>query len=157
MPQLPSLIRLVNIAALATAIFICAGCGGKAFSTPPVVLNVSLSNTTIDLQQGSSVSVPVIIVAPTETVTFNITGLPPGVIQSYKESESNPSGLLTLTANASAPVGTYMPTIAVGSSGQTATLVFTLVVTAQSKTGISIKNLNRDSMKPEVQSTSSAM
>jgi hypothetical protein len=147
----------------AGSILMIAGCGGKAFSTPPVVLTVSLSNTTIDLQQGSTVSVPVVIVAPTETATFNITGLPPGVSQSYKESESNPSGLLTLTANASASLGTYMPTITVGSSGQTATQVFTLVVGAQSKTGVSGKEVlrletpDRASWRLAIQLTSSAM
>jgi len=86
------------------------------------------------------VYVPVIIVAPTETVTFAISGLPPGVSESYRESESNPSGQLTLTANASAPVGTYKPTITVGTSGQTASLVFTLVVAAPARTAGSIDN-----------------
>jgi hypothetical protein len=120
-------------ATLAVSMVGLAGCGGSAYMAPPVVLSVSLSNTTIDLQQGGTVYVPVTIVAPTETATFTMIGLPAGVVQSYKESESNPSGLLTLTANDSAQIGTFMPTITVGSSGQTASLVFTLVVTAQTK------------------------
>jgi hypothetical protein len=110
------------------------GCGGSAHMAPPVVVSVSLSDTTIEVQQGTMVHVPVMIVAPTETATFGISGLPAGVVQSYKESESNPSGLLTLTANASAQTGTFMPTITVGSSGQTASLVFKLVVAAPAKT-----------------------
>jgi len=116
----------------ASVILACslAGCGGSSATIPPVVLKVSLSNATIVLPQGGTVLAPVIVDAPTETVTFNITGLPAGVSQSYKESESNPSGLLTLTANAAAPIGSYKPTITVGSSGQTASFVFTLVVTA---------------------------
>ncbi|HYK37724.1 hypothetical protein [Alloacidobacterium sp.] len=81
------------------------------------------------LSPGSSISVPVVVVAPTETVTFAISGLPAGVAESYKESESNPSGLLTLTAGAATKSGTYQPTIIVGSSGQTASFVFTLVIT----------------------------
>jgi hypothetical protein len=63
-------------------------------------------------------------------VMFTINDLPAGVTGSYKESESNPSGLLTLTANASTKPGTYKPIIMVGTSGQTASLIFTLVVTA---------------------------
>lgn len=111
-----------------------AGCGGNSGDKiPPIILSVSLSNTTVDVPQGGSVYVPVTIDAPTETATFSMAGLPPGVGQSYKESESNPSGLLTLTASTSSPLGTYMPTITVGSSGQTASLVFTLVVTAPAK------------------------
>jgi hypothetical protein len=111
-----------------------AGCGGSgSYTPPPIVLSVSLSNATIDLQQGGTTYAPVTIDAPTETASFSILGLPPGVSQSYKESESNPSGLLTLTANASAPIGTYMPKITVGSSGQTASTIFTLVITAPTK------------------------
>jgi hypothetical protein len=72
----------------------------------------------------------VIIVAPTETATFTIAGLPAGVSYSYEESESNPSGLLTLIANSTTVPGTYMPKVTVGSSGQTASVVFTLLITA---------------------------
>ena len=91
---------------------------------------MSLSNPVITLSPGASVSVPVTIVAPTETVSFAINDLPFGVSESYKESESNPSGLLTLTANASAAPGTYKPTIIIGSSGRTASLTFALQVVA---------------------------
>ena len=95
------------------------------------MLSVSLSNKVINLQaNGMPLNIPVTIVAPTETATFSIQGLPGGVSESYKESESNPSGLLTLTANSSTKPGTYTPTITVGSSGQTASLSFTLVVMA---------------------------
>lgn len=105
------------------------GCGAKSSNEPPpVVLSVSLANPTVQISQGKTVLVPVVIVAPTETATFAIAGLPAGVTESYKESESNPSGQLTLVASAVAPVGTYTPKITVGSSGQTASLVFTLVV-----------------------------
>jgi hypothetical protein len=38
-------------------------------------------------------------------------------------------------ANSEAPLGTYKPTITVGSSGQTASLVFTLVITAEPGSG----------------------
>jgi hypothetical protein len=82
------------------------------------------------------VNVPVTIVAPTETATFTISGLPAGVSESYKESESNPSGLLTLVANSSTKPGTYMPVITVGSSGQTASVAFTLVISAPGHTSV---------------------
>src|SRR3984885_7084 len=112
------------------------GCGGgmAAFSPPPINLSVSVNNTTIVVPpNGMPVNVPVTIVAPTETATFTITGLPAGVTESYKESESNPSGLLTLVANATTVPGTYMPTITVGTLGQTASVVFTLVISAPTK------------------------
>ena len=104
---------------------------------PPVNLSVSLSNTTIKLGVGLSVSVPVVVMAPTETVTFTINGLPAGVTQSYKQSESNPSGQLTLMASPVAKPGTYQPTIVVGSSSQTASTMFTLVITSMSA-GVSL-------------------
>ena len=110
-------------------------CGSKAaFSPPPINLSVSVNNTTIVVSpNGMPVNVPVTIVAPTETATFTISGLPAGVTESYKESESNPSGLLTLVANATTVPGTYMPTITVGTLGQTASVVFTLVISAPAK------------------------
>lgn len=101
---------------------------------PPITLTVSLSNPTVTLPAGSSVNVPVVVIAPTETVTFAISDLPAGVVGTYKESESNPSGLLTLKANASTKPGSYKPIITVGTSGQTASLIFTLVVTAAPST-----------------------
>jgi hypothetical protein len=123
------------LAGSAGLVLVLTGCGGGAtFSPPPINLSVSLSNTTIVVPpNGMPVNVPVIIVAPTETASFNIIGLPAGVVENYKESESNPSGLLTLVANASTMPGTYMPTITVGSSGQTASLVFTLVISTPAK------------------------
>ena len=114
------------------------GCGGSSSTPAPVVLSVSLGNPTITVSQGGTILVPVTIVAPTETATFTISGLPAAVTENYKESESNPSGQLTITAGVSAPVGTTMPKITVGSSGQTASLVFTLVVTTPAKEGSSI-------------------
>jgi len=131
--------RPLKVALQATwiaALCLLPGCGGSASKPPPVVLTVSLGNTTIDLPQGGTASVPVVIVAPTETATFTITGLPAGVTQTYKESESNPSGLLTFTASPTAAIGTAVPTILVGSSGQTASLTFKLVVTAPAMAGI---------------------
>jgi hypothetical protein len=120
--------------ALAIVLLAVSGCGGsRNYTPPPIILTVSLGNPTITVPQGGTVYAPVMINAPTETASFSITGLPAGVAGSYKESESNPSGLLMITANAQAMIGSYKPTIIVGSSGQTTSLVFTLVVTAPSK------------------------
>ena len=112
-----------------------AGCGSRAsFAPPPINLSVSVNNATVTVPpNGAAVNIPVTIVAPTETATFTIAGLPAGVSYNYKESESNPSGLLTLIANATTAPGTYMPVITVGSSGQTASVTFTLVISAPPK------------------------
>ena len=132
----PRLFGLALLASLAAILSSACGCGRSSNVIPPIVLSVSLSNPTITVEAGGApVYVPVIIDAPTETATFAITGLPGGVTESYKESESNPSGQLTIMANAEAPLGTYKPTITVGSSGQTASLVFTLVITAEPGSG----------------------
>jgi hypothetical protein len=119
---------------LAGFVVALTGCGGAGFTPQPINLSVSVNNITVVVPaNGTAVNVPVTIVAPTETATFAITGLPAGVSESYKESESNPSGLLTLIANSTTMPGTYMPTITVGSSGQTASVVFTLVISAAAK------------------------
>ena len=115
----------------ARLVFALTGCGGGSYTPPPINLSVSVNGAIVTVPaNGMPVYVPVTIVAPTETATFNVIGLPSGVSDSYRESESNPSGLMTLIANSTAVPGTYMPTITVGSSGQTASVVFTLVITA---------------------------
>jgi hypothetical protein len=112
-------------------VFALTGCGGGSYTPPPINLSVSVNSGTVSVPaNGMPVYAQVTIVAPTETATFTIAGLPAGVAYSYKESESNPSGLLTLIANSTTVPGTYMPKITVGSSGQTASVVFTLVITA---------------------------
>lgn len=117
---------------LTILIGVLTGCGSHAsFVPPPIVLNVSVNSPTVTVAPNSTpVYVQVTIVAPTETATFAILGLPAGVSATYKESESNPSGLLTLIASSATKQGTYMPTITVGSSGQTASTNFTLVIPA---------------------------
>jgi hypothetical protein len=123
---------LLFCVASAAFVFAATGCGGRTtFSPPPINLSVSVNDTTVVVPpNGTAVNIPVTIVAPTETATFTISGLPAGVSDNYKESESNPSGLLTLVANSSTKPGTYSPIITVGSSGQTASVVFTLVISA---------------------------
>jgi hypothetical protein len=131
---------------VASAGFVLAltSCGGaSSFSPPPTNLSVSLSNATIVVPpNGMQINVLVTIVAPTETASFNIIGLPAGVTENYKESESNPSGLLTFAAIPATKPGTYMPTITVGSSGQTASLVFTLIISGPAKSGFAFLTSN---------------
>jgi hypothetical protein len=127
---------MVRFSSLGTAVLLpLISCGGgTSFSPPPVNLSVSVNNNTITVPaNGMAVSVPVVIVAPTETATLTVTGLPAGISFNYKESESNPSGLLTLMAIPSTMPGTYMPQITIGTLGQTASVLFTLVVTAPAK------------------------
>ena len=126
--------RLLSLGLTAAVLIALSGCGGsRNYTPPPIILTVSLGNSTITVPQGGMALEPVMIGAPTETASFTIIGLPGGVSESYKESESNPSGLLTITASSQAVIGTYKPTITVGSSGQTTSLVFTLVVSAATK------------------------
>jgi hypothetical protein len=130
------ILRSRIVTASAGLVFALSGCGGGSYTPPPVNLSVSVNNATVTVPaNGMPVNVAVTIVAPTETATFTIAGLPAGVSESYKESESNPSGLLTLIAIASTVPGTYMPKITVGSSGQTASVIFTLVISAPPKPG----------------------
>lgn len=126
--------RLLSLGLTAAVLIALSGCGGsRNYTPPPIILTVSLGNSTITVPQGGMALEQVMIGAPTETASFTIIGLPAGVAESYKESESNPSGLLTITASSQAVIGTYKPTITVGSSGQTTSLVFTLVVSAATK------------------------
>jgi hypothetical protein len=122
-----------KIAAFAATLCL-SSCGGSSNAIAPIVLTVTVNaGVVVVIQGGSPVYVPVTVMAPTETVTFAISGLPAGAAASYKESESNPSGQLALTANASTPLSSYKPTITVGSSGQTASTTFSLTITAPAK------------------------
>ena|ERR1700761_2893218 len=118
---------------LLAILHILTGCGGGTFTPPPINLSVSIASMVALVSNNAAINVPVTIVAPTETATFIIAALPGGVSYSYKESESNASGLLTLTASNTTTAGTYTPVITVGSSGQTASTTFTLVITAPPK------------------------
>jgi hypothetical protein len=129
------MVRFSSLLAAAVLLTL-TGCGGgkTSFSPPPINLSVSVNNATITVPPNDmAVYVQVVIVAPTETATLNIAGLPAGVSFIYRESESSPSGLLTLMATPSTMPGTYMPQITVGTLGQTASVLFTLVVTAPAK------------------------
>ena len=129
------MVRFSNQVAVAVLLAL-TGCGGgkTSFAPPPINLSVSINNTTITVPPNNmAVNVEVTIVAPTETATFTIAGLPTGMSYNYRESESNPSGLLTLIAIPSTKPGTYIPQITVGTLGQTASVVFTLVVPAPAK------------------------
>ena len=114
------------------ALSLVAGCGGShSLMVPPIVLSVTINQNPIQVTAGGPpVYVPVIIMAPTETASFAIVGLPSSVITSYKESESNPSGQLTLMATATTTPGTYKCTVTVGSSGQTASTVVSVIIAA---------------------------
>ncbi|MDE3200107.1 MAG: hypothetical protein KGN79_04230 [Acidobacteriota bacterium] len=114
------------------AITVCA-CGGNANAgmgaMNPISVHLVTQTVTV-VQGGPAVSVVITIDSPSETAVVQVGGLPAGVSVSYAASDTNPSGLLTLTANATAIKGTFMPTVTVLSAGQTAMTTFTLNVVA---------------------------
>jgi len=96
-----------------------------------VPISVSLNPSTVVVPQGGMATrVQILIMSTSETALVSFAGLPGGVQVSYAASDTSPSGLLTFMATAKAAAGTYMPIITVNSAGQTATLKFTLTVSA---------------------------
>src|SRR5579872_5677106 len=122
-------LRRPSVVVLAGACAI-AGCGGGSGGMVPIQpITVSLSASRITVPEGGKpVYLQIIITSTSETALVNFTGLPAGVKVTYAASDTNPSGLLTFTATAAAPAGTFMPTVTVNSAGQTASLQFTLIV-----------------------------
>jgi hypothetical protein len=112
---------------------VLSGCGGKAGypgTGTPVTVSLAVSQVVV-AQNGKPTGVVVTIQSTSETALVTAGGLPAGVHMSYAASDTNPSGLLTFTANSSSPLGVSMPTLTVVSAGQTVTLQFSLkVVTA---------------------------
>lgn len=116
------------------ALSVCA-CGGNARAGMGAMnpISVHLVTQTLTVQQGGpAVSVVITIDSPSETAVVQVGGLPAGVSVRYAASDTNPSGILTLKANADAMKGTFMPTVTVMSAGQTAVTTFTLNVIAMS-------------------------
>jgi hypothetical protein len=106
-----------------------SGCGGGGGNMTQAPITVYLPISTVVLSQGGAqTNVPIQIGSTSETAVVAVEGLPAGVKATYAASDTNPSGTLTFTANASAVVGTYMPVVAVNSAGQMASKSFTLIV-----------------------------
>jgi hypothetical protein len=105
----------------------CGGSGGGQLSLNPISVYLPVSTVTI-VPGAALVSINIQINSPSETALVAVGGLPAGVAAKYAASDTNPSGILTLSANTSTMIGTYMPTITVMSSGQTVSTVFTLIV-----------------------------
>lgn len=125
--------HLACLFAAPLALALC-GCGGGHGMTSVLPISVSLVDAkVIVMQAGSPVIVQIKIDSTSETALVSATGLPGDVQEKYAASDTNPSGTLTFTAGASAPLGTYMPTVTANSAGQTASTMFTLVVEAKSK------------------------
>ena len=123
--------RFPGAALLGLAVVLGCSCGGGSIYTPPPTISVSLPVSTVVVpQDGTRVIVPINITSTSETALVMVIGLPGGVGEKYSASDTNPSGSLEFTANASATLGTYMPQVTVNSAGQTASTNFTLIVTA---------------------------
>lgn len=118
-----------GILLLVTALTI-TGCGGSGIPSM-VPISVSLSSSSVTVARGGmATQVQIAIRSSSETALVSFVGLPVGVKVTYAASDTNPSGLLTFTATTAASTGTYMPTVTVNSAGQTASLQFTLIVSA---------------------------
>src|SRR3954467_13618348 len=119
--------------ALVASMFTGCGGGTGSFSGTPrgAPITISLSNSSVVVAKGGKPTfIQLTIMSTSETAVVSLGALPGGVQVSYAASDTNPSGLLTFTANSTAPVGTSMPILMVNSAGQTATLTFTLTVAA---------------------------
>lgn len=101
----------------------------------PVTVFLPVS-TIVVTQGGSPVIIPIEINSTSETAVVNVAGLPGGVTVTYAASDTNPSGSLTFSANATSMKGTYMPIVMVNSAGQTISTSFTLTVGAPTQPAI---------------------
>ena len=123
-------LRALLVVTGAGAMLATPGCGGRAMFEAPPAISVSLPNPTVVVSQdGLQVTVPIQINSTSETAIVIVTGLPGGIQEFYKASDTSPSGDLFFTGSTAAMVGTYMPTIAVSSAGAMATTQFQLMVT----------------------------
>ena len=122
--------RVVAALGCALAISGCGAGGSSRFLPAPISVFLPISTVVVS-QGGLPVVVPIEIGSTSETALVSVNGLPAGVQVTYAASDTNPSGTLSFTANASATPGTYSPIISVNSAGQTTSTGFTLIVTAK--------------------------
>ncbi len=124
-------LRLISVAGLAGLLIALTGCGGGGGSSnniPPVTLGVTLGSTSVVApQDGTSVQLQVTILGATGSPVVTVTNLPAGVNQQFAVTGAGPSGTLTLTGSASAPAGSYSPSVLVSLAGQSASESFTLI------------------------------
>lgn len=98
-------------------------------STPnPITVSFLVSSVKVP-QDGTRVSVSILIVSTSETALVAVGGLPAGLSEKYVFSDTNPSGALEFTASPQTPLGAYTLTVKVNSAGQTASTMLTLIVT----------------------------
>jgi len=87
--------------------------------TPPLGFNLSASSSSLTIAQGSSVT-DTITVTPqtgfTGTVTLSAPNLPVGLTASFATNPTTAASVLSMTANASIPPGSYLVILA-GTSG----------------------------------------
>ena len=116
---------------LFAAMLAVAGCGSSTGTLMMPPISVSLSTSTVVVSQdGAPTHIQIVIGSTSETALVSFTGLPAGVKVTYAATDTNPSGLLTFTANGSATAGTYASMVTANSAGQTASAGFTLIVSA---------------------------
>jgi hypothetical protein len=133
-PGLLATLSIWRISSVATTLTL-AGCGGGSAGTGSMFtqmpISVSLPVSTIVVSKnGTTVTVPIQIQSTSETALVAVSGLPAGVQEKYSFTDTNPSGTLTFSANATSPTGTYTPIVTVMSANQTASTGFTLIVKA---------------------------
>ena len=117
-----------TLALVALTVTACGGGGGSPAMSP---ISVALASTKVVVSlDGKPTYVQILIMSTSETALVSFTGIPGGVQTKYAASDTNPSGLLTFIATNSSAAGTYMPIITVNSAGQSATLTFTLILSA---------------------------
>lgn len=119
--------RVPGLGALALLVASCGGNSGGMLRQAPITVKLPIS-TVVVMPAGTPATIPIQIQSTSETALVSLSGLPGGVQAAYAASDTNPSGILTFTANASTITGTSMPTVTVMSAGQTAMTRFTLVV-----------------------------
>ena len=113
-----------------------AGTASVSVTSASVSLSISLGSTVVVVpQDGTAVSVPLAVVAPSGSPSVTVSSLPAGVSEQFAAANGGPSGTLTFTGSTSASAGSYAPTVTVTLAGQNASEGFTLVSAVVAKVG----------------------
>ena len=126
-----------NSASIGTSTVTITGTSGNLTASTSMTLGVfaptfTISNFgTVTVGQGSSSSTYIYVYGQygfNGSVTFNVSGLPPGVTALWSPNPTTGSTMLTLSASSSAVAGQYPLTITGASGSITATSSYTLAV-----------------------------
>jgi hypothetical protein len=123
--------RSAVLCGLAMACLAAAACNGgsNSMTTPPVMLNLSLSSSmALAPQDGTPAQISATVTGNSGVVTIGVNGAPNGTSVKLVQPSGNTAGMITLTSSPATPAGSYTLSVSATAGAATNSQNLTLVV-----------------------------